>query len=158
MPAKTTVNYDPAAALGVPTYVKAPVESGSGATVTLLASQSGSTFLFDRAAGITYTLPAPVVGLQYQFVVTTAVTSNADVIATDAATTFLQGVAYACIAAGTGGSFLGNGTSHVKVSMNGTTTGGLVGSIIRVTCVTATQWNVEASLVGSGTLATPFST
>ena len=33
------------------------IVSGSGATVTLATSQSGSTILMDRAAGITFTLP-----------------------------------------------------------------------------------------------------
>ena len=154
----STVNYRFEDAQGVPTYVKNPTVSGSGATVTITPQQSGATFLFDRAAGIVYTLPAPQVGLMYNFLVTTAVTSNAYTVQTDAGTTFLAGVVASAVAAGTGSTFFGNGSTHIKVAQNGTTTGGLIGSVLYVTCVTPTLWNVEASLYGSGTLATPFST
>ena len=139
------------------TNVKVPSLSGQGATVTLTAAQSGTTCLFDRAAGIVYTLPAPAAGLKFRFIATVAVTSNAYTVVTDAATTFLQGAVQLGIAAGTGSLFLGNGTSHVKVTSNGSTTGGLVGSIFDVECVDGTHWNVSGQLVGSGIVATPFS-
>ena len=67
------------------------VVSGSGATATLTAQQSGSTVLFDRAAGIVYTLPAPQVGLKFRFMTTVTITSNAAKITTDAGTTLLIG-------------------------------------------------------------------
>jgi hypothetical protein len=46
------------------------VISGSGATRTLTAQESGATVLFDLATGITYTLPTAVVGLKYKFITT----------------------------------------------------------------------------------------
>ena len=52
------------------------VISGEGASRTLLASESGATVLYDRAAGIIYTLPAPVVGLEFDFVTTVSVTGS----------------------------------------------------------------------------------
>lgn len=54
--------------------------------------------------------------------------------------------------------FTGNGSTHVAVSSNGTTTGGLVGSNLKFTKVTSTQWNVSGTMLGSGTVATAFAT
>jgi hypothetical protein len=141
---------------GASTLKKAQI-SGSGATVTLTAAQSGSQVLFDRAAGIVYTLPAPAVGLFYDFFVTTTITSNAAKVITDAGTTFLLGTILVTKAAdGTTLAVFGDGTANLSVSMNGTTTGGIKGTWLRVSCVTATQWSVEGFAQGSGTIATPF--
>lgn len=135
------------------------VVSGSGATVTLTAAQSGSTVLFDRAAGIVFTLPAPVVGLKFRFVITTTITSNAAQIDTDAATTFLVGAINQIIdASATSEGQFANGTSHVGISMNGTTTGGIKGTVIDLECINSTQWMITGLVAGSGTLATPFTT
>jgi hypothetical protein len=42
--------------------------------------------------------------------------------------------------------------------MNGTTTGGIVGSVITVTALEAAQYLVHNTLIlGSGTIVTPFS-
>lgn len=133
------------------------VISGSGATATLTAAQSGSTVLFDRAAGIVFTLPAPAVGLCFLFVVTVSVTSNAHEVDTDAGTTFITGgVAAIPNSATSANSFIANGTSHIKISSNGTTTGGLKGSSFTMTCISSTVWAINGMVMGSGTLATPF--
>jgi hypothetical protein len=43
-------------------------------------------------------------------------------------------------------------------SMNGTTTGGIVGSVITVTALETAQYLVHNTLIlGSGTIVTPFS-
>ncbi|HEX9059104.1 MAG TPA: hypothetical protein VF941_02900 [Clostridia bacterium] len=136
---------------------KVPVISGSGATVTLTAAQSGSTALFDRAAGIVYTLPAPVVGLYFDFIITTTITSNAAKVITDAGTTLLQGTLVGGVST-TATPFYGNASTHISVSMNGTTTGGIFGTKFRLTCVSATLWDVQGLFQASGTIATPFAT
>ena len=137
---------------------KSNVVSGSGATVTLTAAQSGSTVLFDRAAGIIYTLPAPVVGLWFEFIITVSITSNNAKIITDAGTTLLIGQVYNAVAAGTGTTFIANGSTHIACTQNGTTTGGLIGTSLLVSCVSATLWEVAGTVLGSGTIATPFAT
>ena len=43
------------------------------------------------------------------------------------------------------------------ITLNGTTTGGRYGSVIRCTAVAANRWLVELSVAASGSLATPFS-
>lgn len=136
----------------------ANIISGQGATRTLLASESTSVALFDRAAGIIYTLPAPQPGLSFTFIVTTSITSNNAKVITDAGTTLLIGDIDVASTSPTTTTFFGNGTSHISVLQNGTTTGGLIGSYIECRCVTSTVWNVFGAIQGSGTLATPFST
>lgn len=127
-----------------------------GATRTLVAKESGSLCLFDVATGNAYTLPTPVEGMQFEFLTTVAVTSNAQSVTTAAATQFLLGaVNNSKLAAGTD-IFQANGTSHVTISMSGSTTGGLIGSTFTVTAISTTQWVIAGSLVGSGTLADPF--
>lgn len=138
-----------------------PVISGQGATRTLNENESGSVCLFDRAAGIVYTLPTGAEpGTYFDFKVATSVTSNAAKVITGAGTELLVG-SYRNVDTDTSdatASFRANGSSHVAVSMNGTTTGGLVGTQLRFTCLSATQWAVEGNVHGSGTVATAFAT
>jgi len=138
--------------------------SGSGATVTLTAAQSGSTALFDRAAGIVYTLPAPEAGLFYRFFVSTTITSNAAKIITNAAAVYLLGnvltntVSATPAAADGPKTFAGNGSTHIAISMSGTTTGGIIGTWIECECISSTLWAVRGVVCASGTIATPFAT
>ncbi len=128
-------------------------------TRTLTAKEAGATCLFDRAAGVVYTLPAPVIGMEFTFLTTVTVTSNAAKVITDAATTFLLGgVATVNSGAATGQFFAGNGTTHVATSSNGSTTGGIIGDKLVFTALSATQWSVNGVLNTTGTAATPFAT
>jgi hypothetical protein len=128
-------------------------------TRTLVAKESDALCLFDRAAGVVYTLPAPVIGMQFTFAVTVSRTSNAHKIITDAATTFLVGsMLLANTGATTGQGFAADGTTIRAVSSNGTTTGGLIGDRYTVTCISSTQWLVEGTMTQTGTAATPFAT
>lgn len=155
---------------GVATFTAAPVFSGgrtpniisgSGATVQLTAAQSGSLVLFDRAAGIVFTLPAPQVGLEYTFVSTVTVTSNASKVITDAGTTLIAGTILAASDNLASKSFVGNGTTHLAVTQaaaSSNSTGGIIGSWVSLKCVTTTQWNAIGQVVASATPATPFTT
>jgi hypothetical protein len=133
--------------------------SGNGATVTLTAGDSGKTYLFDRAAGIIYTLPAPFPGMTFDFVYTVTITSNAGTVVTNSASVFVVGVVHTAISGGaTGSDWACNGTSHIKVTSNGTTSGGILGGRLHFTAVSATVWQVDGLLIGSGTEVTPCST
>jgi len=138
----------------------AAVASGLSANgeVILTAAQSGGTFLWDLAAGVDYVLPAPTAGMVFKFYATVAVTSNTHAISTDAATTFIGGSLSMGIAAtDTNEMQVGDETSDVTIAMNGTTTGGLEGTSIEVFALSTTVWLARAStVIGSGTLATPF--
>lgn len=133
---------------------------GVGATKALVADESGSLCLLDAASGVVYTLPVPVIGMRFEFLVSTAVTSNAHkVITNDAAVFLLGGIIMGDVTlAQSGDYFEADGSTHVAISANGTTTGGLLGERYQVTCISATQWVIEGVCHGAGTLATPFAT
>lgn len=144
---------------------KNPLTASASATVTLKASQSNGTFLFDRASGGSFTLPAPTIGLVFNFLVTVLQTTGANVVVTNAATTFLNGyiVMFSDVditPSATLGpkGFAGNGSSFLRVTTNGTTLGGGVGSWLRFHAISTTVWMTTGVLRSpSGTLATPFS-
>lgn len=133
---------------------KVPLIAGLGATRTLSVDESGATVVLDRAAGIVLTLPLAVPGLIYDFEVTTSVTTNNYKVITGAATEFLVG-SYVSQAAALA-TFAGNGTTHIAFTMNGTTTGGLVGTRIRFKCLSLTRWSVEGINQASGTGVTAY--
>lgn len=128
-----------------------------GAAKTLVARDSGSLCLLDTAAGSVLTLPAPVVGMEFEVAVSVSVTSNAHSIGTDGAATFIGGGIQQMIdtTAVSEGQFA-DPTSDVICSMNGTTTGGLIGTRLLFTAISSTVWNVTGLVASSGTLATPF--
>lgn len=135
---------------------KRTIVSGSASTVTLTAAQSSSVCLFDSAAGIVYTLPAPVVGLTFDFITTVSITSNAAEVDTSSGSVFILGNVINEKTDGTVLACFANGTSTVKIASNGTTTGGLKGGRYNLTCVSATVWVISGIVEGSGTIATPF--
>jgi hypothetical protein len=53
--------------------------------------------------------------------------------------------------------FVANGTSTTTITLNGGTTGGIKGSFITLTAVAANTYMVMGKLIGTATLATPFS-
>lgn len=141
-----------------------PVISGEGATRTLSETESGSTCLFDRAAGIVYTLPTtPTPGTFFEFIVTTSVTSNSYKVITGSGTELLIG-GYTNVDTDTSNAvavYTGNGSTHVAVTQaaaSSNSTGGLVGSKLRFTCLSSTRWMVEGIVQGAGSPATAFAT
>ncbi len=133
----------------------------TGVSAAPTAAQSGTTFLLDKADGITVTLPVPVVGIFYDFLVITDITSNSYKIITDAGTTLLAGAILAnkdntankSWVATVAGSFI----SVIQAAASTNATGGLGGSWLRFTCVSATLWTVTGMTVAGGTPTTPFS-
>lgn len=140
---------------GIALESDAVIPSGA-ATVTLTANQSGSTFLLDAASGVTYTLPPIQVGLRFRFFTTVSVTSNFHIVTAGATNGFMAGVIVNLASAVT--AFAGNGSSHVQIKSNGTTTGGLIGSDFTVYAATSGIWCATGLISGSSTGATPFST
>lgn len=133
------------------------VNASGAATRTLMTNESGGIFLWDAASGVDYTLPPPVAGMQFTFVASVSVTSNAHAISTDSAATFIGGAIQQVIdTSGTSEGQVGDPTSDVTISMNGSTTGGLLGTHITVTALSSTVWHATGLVVGSGTLSTPY--
>ena len=133
------------------------ITASGGATRVLVAADSGGVFLFDAATGVTYTLPVPVVGMMFKFYASVSVTSNAYIIVTDSATTFLGGAIQQIIdTSAVSEGQVGDDAADVTISMNGTTTGGLEGTLITVVATSLTTWVATGLVVSSGTLSTPY--
>ena len=152
-------NYDSPAG-SIQTGSHRQIIQGVGATRTLLAKESGALCLMDRAAGVVYTLPTPVEGMQFEFEASVAVTTNAYKVITAASTQFLLGSVIMGdeTIATSGDVFEANGTTIVAISEDGATKGGLIGDRFTLTAISATQWLIHGVLRGAGTLATPFAT
>ena len=135
--------------------------SGVGATRTLLPKESGSLCLLDKADGMTWTLPTPVEGMQFEFFTTVSVSGGSiKVVTATTASQFLLGEVFTyTTATASGAGFAFNGTSHVAITMQtGGTYGGLIGTRFTCTAISTTQWLIQGLLVGSGTIVTPAAT
>lgn len=127
----------------------------SSAAVTIDASHAGKIITLNRAAGITATLPAAEgTGNVYTFFVGTTLTGSGIIQAASAADSFGGGVGVATDAAGVTAP---TAATSDTLTMNGSTTGGIVGSMVKFTDVAAGKFMVEGQLVSTGSEATPFS-
>jgi hypothetical protein len=125
------------------------------------AAHSGRLITVAKADGTTITLPAATgTGAEYTFIVTTAITtSNTLVVQVASASDVMVGAVTAIglsTEADESAAFVTAADSDT-ITMNGTTTGGLVGTKIVLRDIASGSWVVEVLSVGSGTLATPFS-
>ena len=91
-------------------------------------------------------------GATYTFFIETAAT-DLDIL-TDGTDKFVGGV-YTGKDDATGKTFI-SGASNDVITLNGSTKGGLAGSIIRVTAISDNKYSVEGIILGSGTIVTPF--
>jgi hypothetical protein len=127
----------------------------------LLPEESGALVIAGSATGSLFTLPTPVKGMQFEFIYTIAATSNEHKVITNSITTeFMLGTiisASETVAEGMD-CFTADGTSnHVSISMNGTTTGGQVGTRLYFAALSTTQWLVKGVNQGSdGAVTDPF--
>ena len=154
------------------------IGTGPGSTVALTANTSltvnahaGRILLTQDADGI-FTLPSinanangasagetdynnlNNIGASLYFYVDTTATDVQ--IVTDGTDKF-TGAAIVAVDDGAKKAFFPGATNDV-LSMNGTTTGGIVGSVITVTALESAQYLVHNTLIlGSGTIVTPFS-
>jgi len=148
---------------------KAAVSLTANATLTM-NEHAGRILLCNLAAG-EWTLPtittgsagasagandpnvASNLGATYTFIVQTLF--SAGVIQTDGTDKFIGYAKSLMTGAATGISWFPGATNDV-MNFDGTTTGGIVGSIIKVTAVASAQYFVEAYIKSSGSQATPF--
>ena len=133
----------------------------AGTARTLLRSESGALCLLGTAAGQAYTLPAVNardVGMYFDFMANITGTGTYS-ITTDAATTFLVGaVDYSSTAVAEGGdTFVADGVATTtNYTADSDVTGRLVGTALRLTAISATQWTISGNMMGVGTGTTPF--
>jgi len=91
-------------------------------------------------------------GATFTFIVETAATDMD--IKTDGTDKFVGGL-YIGVNNATGKTFI-SGASNDVITLDGSTGGGIAGSIIKCTAMADNKYAVEGILLGSGTLATPF--
>lgn len=120
----------------------------AGATLVLTeASHEGRTILLDTASGSVVTLPAPVVGARFRFLVSVMPTSNFHQVKVAAATDFMAGVVNILdLDASAQAAFQADGTADDNIQLNGTTKGGQVGDWIEVEGLTSTKWAITGNL------------
>lgn len=132
-------------------------------TITASATMDRDIHAFNvvnlsAAAGLTVTLPASAgAGDTYRFFVLTTVTSNNDIIKVANSTDVIQGTVDIAASGGVAGVTAGTTTTSDTITMNGTTTGGIIGSYIELADVSTGFWQLTGSIIASGTVATPFS-
>ena len=138
---------------------KRSVLASSGNT-TMTSAMSGSIMLLD-GAGVDYTLPAigaGDVGMEFWFVTTVTADGTFQTITAGAADLLTGGVSIMSTTAGAeNDAFSPDVTDDLIITMNGTTQGGIIGSTLHLIAISATRWYVDGTLIGSGTIVTPFS-
>jgi len=133
-------------------------ESITAATKTLTAADSGTVYGFNRAAGIVVTLPTPAAGITYTFFVETTFTGAGQIktATTDGTDGFLGNLTmYDTGQVGETDNFQPTASDDI-IDLGEVEQGWLTGGIIRLTGVNTTTWFVDGTLMGDGTLATPF--
>jgi len=130
------------------------------ATRELVANESGSLCVFDTAAGVVFTLPTPVVGMQFSFCSSIATTGEYKVITKTIASEFILGTLFGYSSDVTeSDGMVANGTTIVSVNHNGTATGGAAGDAYTLTAISTTQWLIEGTFYTvTAAPTTPFDT
>ena len=132
-----------------------------GATRLLKPTESGALCLLDRAAGVVYTLPTPVLGMTFHFFATVKRTTNAYKVITNAATQFLVGAVISgdATVAQSGDIFEADGSTIVAITCDGDSKGGFIGESYSVTAISTTQWAITGIVIGTtNPMVTPFTT
>lgn len=141
---------------GVARSLTTPVFSGAAKTLT--AEDSGALCLFSTAAGYTYTLPAAAVGLYFDFLITTTITSSAAKVICTAGDFILGSFLQSPDGTDPVAAFAADGAADLAISMNGTTTGGYAGDWFTLTAISSTQWAITGFGLATGSEATPVAT
>jgi hypothetical protein len=144
----------------------------ASATLTLVPATHAGRILNITAATTTITLPAAVatadangtgpgsdpntlnnMGATYSFYIPAAATA---IKVMTPASNFLIGSTILSTAAGASNLYTADGSATRSVNLNGTTTGGIAGSFFTIAGVSSGVYLVQGTLIGSGSLATPF--
>ena len=111
----------------------------------------------DACAIVLPEITAALDGLEYKFIMANDAGASITITATDQAGDFYQGT-LAVHQVNEDDGFAANGTSNNIITMNATTTGGLLGSEINLRAMWKVGWIVWGNVFGTdGTGATPFS-
>lgn len=126
----------------------------SAATTTLSMMKQGIQWLRTSVA-TAQTINVPVAtGKSGQFNIFIGVTATGNKVIKALGSSLFQGVAV--MAGGTPGSFASAANTNT-ITFNGTTQGGIIGTLVELRDVAPNVWSVKVHSVGSGVQVTPFS-
>jgi hypothetical protein len=127
------------------------------ASTTLRADAHGGVpVIVNAAAGLTLTLPAATgSGVCFEVIVGTTVTSNSIIIRVANSSDVMMGVL--AVSTDAAGVTIPTASTSDTITMNGSTTGGVLGSRVVLVDAAANKWAVSGGLVSTGAEATPFS-
>ena len=150
------------------------VDADSSVSLTV-ATHSGKIVHNDAAGAVTYTLPATnansdsaVAGpgadlnnlsnVGAKFEIFSSITKTGDLVVQVANATDVM-IGSASFIDDTSDNMVGFETASTSdtITLNGSTTGGLAGTIITCKAIGANRWGVQVTSGGTGDLATPFS-
>lgn len=127
----------------------------TGSTTLAKDNHADTLVVHDAVGGGTLTLPASNGdGKSFEVVVHTTVTSSLIIAVANGTDVMRGGVSISTDIAGI--TMLAGGTNDT-ITMNGSTTGGLAGSTVKLTDYKAGFWRVTGFLASTGAEATPFS-
>jgi hypothetical protein len=155
---------------GVTTNTITPATSGAGTAMrvpagvftttpqVLSVTQSMGTYGLSKADGLAVTLPtlsAALVGTKYSFTVVTSSTSVGYVISAATGNVFIGGLlgTIANPDAAADMEFNVAASTVNTLTLGATTACGLAGGSFEVTAISATQWAIKGTVLGSGTVA-----
>lgn len=147
-------------ATGASGTATATVVLATDITYTLAATATGTEYYMSRDAGTVFTLPiSPAVGTNFTFVTRATPTTGSFIINTGAGD-FYIGYVYSHKSAADEIVYTANAAlTDTHLTLNGSTTGGVIGTKITVTYIDATNnlWYVTGDTLATGAQATPFS-
>lgn len=134
----------------------------AGGTLSATAAlHDGKTILLDTAAGSVVTLPAASgSGARFRFLVSTTATSNSHIVKVANASDFMSGFVDVLDQDGTTvAAYKADGSADDTITMNRTTTGGVIGDWFEVEDMKANLWHVRGRItcVAGSNVADPFS-
>ncbi len=152
---QTNITFTPHVVLTNGITGGAPVAETSSSLTLTQPLHAGRVVAWDIAGTSTITLPAATgTGDAYTIFVGTTATGDHIIQAASSADSIGGGVA---IATDIGGVVMLTAATTDTITMSGTTTGGVLGSWVRLTDVASGKFMLEGFLVSTGAEATPFS-
>lgn len=136
----------------------APSASVTAATLAVTAASAGTVIPLNKADGQAVTLPAASgSGAEYRLFIGTTITSVGTTIKVASASDIMAGVALFANDTDASASLFETAADSDTITFNGSTTGGIKGTMVELIDVASGLWWVRITGAATGTEATPFS-
>ena len=136
-----------AAEINRATDVSARLVAAGGTLSATVDTHDGKTILLDTAAGSVVTLPAATgSGAKLRFVVSTTATTNSHIVKVANASDTMSGFINILDVDGTALASYAATSTDDTITMNRTTTGGLIGDFVEVQDIATNKWAIYGQL------------